>query len=84
MCGFGDYYACHDFILQTLSQSAIPQQKFIIFVGELGASYGTEGMYKYMLDHPNLNLILRHIILFTKDVFGGNCEKELFIFEIRA
>lgn len=81
MCGFGDYYACHDFISQTLSQSV---QKFIIFIGELGASDGTEGMYKYMLDHQNLNLIFRHIIFSTNDIFGENCEKELFIFEIHA
>jgi hypothetical protein len=88
MHGFGDYYACHDFISQTLSQphsvSAISQQKFIIFVGELGASDGSEGMYKYLLEHVNLNLVFRDMISLTKDIFGGNCEKELFIFEIRA
>lgn len=88
MCGFGDYYACHDFISQTLSQShsvsAISQQKFIIFVGELGASDGSEGMYKYLLEHINLNLVFRHMISLTKDILGGNCEKELFIFEIHT
>jgi hypothetical protein len=78
-CGFGDYYACYDFILQTKKQN---KTKFIIFVGELGASDGSTGMYKYMIENPDLKLLVREMLLLRKDIFGGNCEKELFIFEI--
>lgn len=77
--GFGDYFACYDFIAQTLE---CKQQKFIIFVGELGASDGTEGMYNYMNTHPNLLLIERSMVHIRPSVSGDNVEKELFVYEI--
>ena len=79
VCGFADYYACHDFIQMSIGQ---PKPKYIIFVGELGASDGTEGMYNYMLKHPRLFLSSR--VMLTKGVLGvmGDYEKELFIFQI--
>jgi hypothetical protein len=78
--GYADYYACFDFIKQTLEN---PSTKFIIFVGELGAADGSSGMYKYLTTHPHLDSVCREMVDKYKDMFGGFCEKELFIFAIR-
>lgn len=72
--GYGDYYACHDFLHNN------QRQKYIIFIGELGASDGSQGMYKYLTLHPDLNLITRVMLDNSPDVFGDLGEKELFIF----
>jgi hypothetical protein len=79
VCGFADYYACHDFIQMSIEQA---KPKYIIFVGELGASDGTGGMYNYMLNHPRLFLSKRFMIDKGVPSAMGNYEKELFIFQI--
>lgn len=76
--GYADYYASSDFIEQTKPG----ENKHIIIVGELGASDGSEGMYNYLMKHINLELVVREMIYEGKDTFGGNIEKELFIFAI--
>ena len=76
--GYGDYYAVHDYIAQAEHKEC----KHIIIIGELGASDGSEGMYKYILNHENLKLVVREILYTGKDIFGGMVEKELFIFLI--
>lgn len=73
--GYADYYAYVNFIKQ-------PQSKFIIFLGELGAADGSSGTYKYLIEHPNLNLDRSVIISESKDIFGGPVIKELFIFRV--
>jgi hypothetical protein len=73
--GYGDYFAVKKWLELPISN------KYIIFVGELGASDGSTGMYKYMLNHPKLKLVVRSMIYLGKDIFDGKCEKELFIFE---
>lgn len=75
---YGDYFACKKFI-ETKKDS----DKYIIFVGELGASDGSEGMYRYLLEHPRLRLSKRKLMLENqKDFMGGPLELELFIFLI--
>lgn len=75
--GHCDYYACCDYIKQSEKKT-----RFIIFVGELGASDGTEGMYKFLTQHPRLNLLQREMIQNKKvDIFALPIEKELFIFQ---
>lgn len=74
----GDYYAIHDFIEQT------KKERFVIFVGELGASDGTEGMYKYLLNNEQLTLEHRRVLSQDVDMFGGPVIKELFIFKIMS
>lgn len=59
--GYGDYYACKDFIDQTDSDN----KKHIVFIGELGASDGSPGVYKYLLQHKRLKLSLRYLIYNT-------------------
>ena len=44
---YADYYACNDFIQQAQSLYYVGKPKYIIFIGELGASDGSNGMYKY-------------------------------------
>lgn len=83
--GFGDFFACKDFIEQTFkNHNSDSNSKFIIFVGELGASDGTEGMYKYLTENDCLTLVHRKMLSQRRDMFGGACEKELFIFEIKS
>lgn len=48
--GYGDYFACKDFIDQTREG----EKKYIIFVGELGEGDGTSGMYSYLMNNPFL------------------------------
>ena len=75
---YGDYFACKKFI-----ETKKDTDKYIIFVGELGASDGSEGMYRYLLEHPRLRLCKRKLTLPNqKDFMGGPLELELFIFLI--
>jgi len=75
---YGDYFACKKFI-----EKKKESKKYIIIVGELGASDGSEGMYLYMLEHPKLVLIARKLIREGLiDMFGGPIEKEVFLFSI--
>ena len=76
--GYGDYYACKDFIGQTESG----MKKQIVFIGELGASDGSPGMYNYMLRHPRLKLSLRKVLYKRNYPVFGPVEKEVFVFDI--
>ncbi len=75
---YGDYYACKDFIDQTEPN----KKKCIVFIGELGASDGSPGMYKYLLQHKRLKLSLRKLLFRKEDIFGP-LEKEVFVFDIQ-
>lgn len=75
IAGYGDYYACRAFISYNKSD------RFIIFIGELGASDGSPGMYKYLTEHPHLSLIRRTMLYRGRDCFDGPIEKELFVFK---
>jgi hypothetical protein len=74
---YADYFACKDFIEQT----KYDEKKYIIFIGELGRGDGTTGMYKYLLKHVKLNMLLeKEIHTYKNDGFTVN--KKLYIFEI--
>lgn len=75
---FADYYACHDFI----DQESKLTDRYIVFIGELGASDGTSGMYNYLNENENLSLEFRKVIISFTDMFGGPCDKEIFIYRI--
>jgi len=78
-CGwFMDYFAIKAWI--ELCQQ-IHEKRYIVFFGELGGSDGTTGMYTFMLEHPYWKLIRRMHVSSEPDMFGGNCVKEVFIFE---
>lgn len=73
--GYADYFAIKQW-------TNIPSTKYIIIVGELGASDGSAGMYKYMLENEIWALKCREKVLFKIDeIFGGTIEKEVFIFD---
>ena len=78
--GYSDFFACYDYIEQT---KIVKKPKFIVFVGELGASDGSEGMYCFLMEHANLNLRHRSMLYETIDMYLLPLEKELFIFEIK-
>lgn len=71
--GYGDYFAVKKW-------TELNNSKYIIFVGELGASDGSEGMYKYMMEHPVWKCVERKMACSGLDLFGGRVEKEIFIF----
>lgn len=91
--GYADYYAYKDFINMTLA--AKKTGKYIVFVGELGASDGSIGTYKYLLTHPSLTLLTRELLKlpgeFDDEDSGkysrfnfGPVEKEFYIFQINV
>jgi hypothetical protein len=71
-----DYYAIKEFELQP------GDEKYVIYLGELGASDGGEGMYKYMMNDSVWDLIHEELLSQKIDSFGGPCEKCLYIFRI--
>ena len=70
-----DYYAIKEYELQKSDQ-----KKIIIYIGELGASDGGKGMYKYMLENSYWKLVHRKEIDVGKDLLGGKLIKEIFVF----
>jgi len=78
--GNRNYDYCDYFAIKSWSQ--IPSAELLIFVGELGASDGCEGLYDYLIENnPNWSLEFRKIIYSCIDSLGGPCEKEVFIFK---
>lgn len=75
---YADYYACHDFI----NQKSDICDRYIVFIGELGASDGSEGMYSYLNEHEKLLLDSRELLVSGIDMFGAPIEKELFIYKL--
>ncbi len=76
--GYADFWALEKFY-------EVSTGKYFIFIGELGASDGSEGMYKYLLGpESKWKLELRVMLYKTTDITGGSCEKELFIFSKRG
>ena len=82
LVGYGDFYACHEYIKQTQEMGGNPE-KYIIIIGELGVSDGTTGIYRYLTENPNLNLIYKNRILFETNPRFGAVIKEVYIFKIQ-
>jgi len=74
-----DFYPIIDWIEMS---KKVKENKFIVFIGELGGSDGTEGMYRFMLDHSELNLECRQMLIKAHNQFGI-IEKEIFIFRVK-
>ena len=72
---YSDYYAIK-------SWERRPETKYVIFIGELGASDGGRGMYRYMIYDSDWRLVYRVLLCRTVDPLIGPVEKELFIFAI--
>ena len=71
--GFSDYYA-----IKLWTEL---DKKVIIFIGEMGYSDGTEGIYWFMMNHPIWKLVKRELLIKKQDMFGRWIEKEIFIFK---
>jgi hypothetical protein len=71
--GYGDYFAIKEWTKMSNS-------KYIVIVGELGASDGSEGMYKYMMENPIWKCKYNPMLSQGIDILGGPVEKQLFIF----
>jgi hypothetical protein len=77
--GFMDYYAIKEYELK-------PQQKakYLMILGELGASDGTDGIYHYLInsEHTSWLLLQKHPFIENIDVFGGECIKSVYFFKL--
>lgn len=71
--GFVDYYA--------IKKWTELGKKFLVYIGEMGFSDGTSGMYHYMLNHSVWKLKYRKVLIEKEDLFGRLIKKEIFIFE---
>ena len=72
---YADYFCIREF--EKMNDTTL-----LIFIGELGASDGSDGLYKYLLLDTNYwKLDKREMLFLGKDMFDGNIEKELFIFK---
>ena len=71
-----DYYAIKEFELQE------GDEKYVVYIGELGASDGGEGMYLYMKKDSIWDLIYEELLYTGVDIFGGPIEKCLYVFKI--
>lgn len=73
---FADYFA-----IRAWERAEIKNDdKYLIFVGELGASDGSDGLYDYLIHSPVWKIACRKMLFQGIDILGGPCEKELFIF----
>lgn len=78
--GYGDYFACKDFIKQKIQTDSV---SYIIFVGEMGQAEGSDGMYHYLTDNPNLELITDEIYTRFYDCFHIASSKNVYVFRIK-
>tara|TARA_B110000037_G_C17093522_1_gene495015 strand:+ start:1474 stop:2112 length:639 start_codon:yes stop_codon:yes gene_type:complete len=74
--GFMDYYA-----IKTYELLNSDKDKYVIYIGELGASDGATGMYKYMMEESEWNLIKSVEFSETMLMYGEYCVKEVFLFK---
>lgn len=74
-----DFYPIIDWIAMA---KKVHVNKFIVYIGELGGSDGTEGMYIFMLNNPDLILECRQMLITGHNQFGI-IEKEIFIFRVK-
>ena len=71
--GFVDYFA--------IKKWTELGKKYLIYIGEMGFTDGTSGMYHYMLNHPVWKLDYRKVVIEKEDLFGRLIKKEIFIFK---
>ena len=75
--GYGDFFACDYFIKNS------NRIKYIIIIGELGASDGTGGMYDFLMNNEKLDCVIRKVIKRSVvQIIDDVCTKEVFIFKM--
>jgi hypothetical protein len=72
-----DYYSVVEYIDFNIGKKG----KQIVFIGELGGSSATEGMYHFMLTNEKIKLVHREMLVSGYNQFGI-FEMEIFIFDI--
>ena len=74
-----DYFAVNDFYHM---KKKLFHDLYVVIIGELGASDGTIGIYKYFFDQDSIwtNIYKKDIDKY-KDMFGCDCTKTLYIFK---
>lgn len=72
-CGFSDYF--------SIKRWEELGKKILIYIGEMGFTDGTSGMYDYMMNHNVWKLKFRKVLIEKNDLFGRLVKKEIFIFE---
>lgn len=77
-CDYADYFAIRAW--ERVGFGDTKKDKYLIFVGELGASDGSDGLYDYLMRSRVWKIVCRKMLFQGLDILGGPCEKELFIF----
>ena len=77
--GYADFYACHEFIKNKKKSN---DDNYIIIIGELGASDGTEGIYHYLMENEDLDIIHQNVVSKTSDSIFGAIIKSVYVFKI--
>jgi len=77
--GYADFYACHEFIK---SKKNSKNDNYIIIIGELGASDGTEGIYHYLMNNKEIKLIHENVVSKTSDIIFGAIIKSIYVFKL--
>jgi hypothetical protein len=69
-----DIYAINE--LEKLCEEH-SEHRYLVFIGEMGASDGSDGIYKYLIDNEanKWEEITRYMIDESLDIFGSPCEK---------
>lgn len=77
--GFMDYYAIKEYELKLQKNP-----KYLMILGELGASDGTDGIYQYLISgtQSDWSLISKHDFSKKTDIFGGDCTKSVYFFKL--
>jgi hypothetical protein len=74
-----DYYGIKEYELKNQTRP-----KYIIFLGELGASDGSEGIYQYLMGGVQSGWKLVNSVSYSNmpDLFGGMCDKRVYLFKL--
>lgn len=72
--GYADYFAIRMFLHCG--------KGWIVFIGALGASDGSTGLYRYLIENTWLALDHRYVLHVGSDIIGDPVEKELFVFKV--
>lgn len=78
--GYMDYYA-----IKAYEERPQRHRKFLIFIGEMGASDGTVGIFDYLIQQKRKatgwKLLSESTFQRGYDIFGGPCLKSVFLLE---
>ncbi len=76
--GLMDYYAIKEYEIKNQKRT-----KYLMFLGELGASDGSEGIYHYLMKGSEWRLLHEQSYHVGVDIYGGQCIKKVYFFRYK-